>query len=221
MTTAGPHAFDAPMTAPETDDAERIDLGDGAWLRYIPSLYPPSVADELLAAVRDEVAWEQLKIYGHPEARLTAWIGGFTYRYSGKERKPKPWTPTTRLIRTDVEARVFGASGGQYRGVLLNRYRDGSDKVGAHSDGEADLLRDAPIASVSLGAERRFVLRHNTTKEQRVIVLGHGSLLIMGGATQRFWKHELPRDAKCTGERINLTFRQHRETSPTARSLWR
>lgn len=201
-----------PLPVPPSD--QYIDLGDGAWLQYVADFCPRETADELLALLTDEIAWERMTIYGHPEPRLTAWIGDFSYKYSGTVRKAKPWTPTSQRIRTDVEARVFGNSAQQYKGVLLNRYRDGSDKIGLHSDGERELLPDAPIASVSVGAVRKFVLRHNATKEKRVIALGHGSLLVMGGTTQRFWKHELPRNARCTSERISLTFRQHREVFP-------
>jgi len=92
--------------------------------------------------------------------------------------------------------------------VLLNYYRDGKDSNGWHADNEKELGRNPVIASVSFGAERSFHLQHNTIKEHKLkITLEHGSLLIMKGSTQHFWKHQIPKTAKIIGSRINLTFR--------------
>jgi alkylated DNA repair dioxygenase AlkB len=94
--------------------------------------------------------------------------------------------------------------------VLANRYRDGRDSMGWHSDDEKELGPDPVIASVSLGAGRRFRLRHRSRPDLATLdlVLEHGSLLVMQGATQHHWKHCLPRTARPVGERINLTFRR-------------
>jgi alkylated DNA repair dioxygenase AlkB len=89
----------------------------------------------------------------------------------------------------------------------LNRYRNGQDSMGFHSDAEPELGRNPIVPSLSLGAQRRFVLVHKKSKRKIEIVLGHGSLLIMGGALQHFWKHALPKTKAPVGERINLTFR--------------
>jgi alkylated DNA repair dioxygenase AlkB len=92
--------------------------------------------------------------------------------------------------------------------VLANRYRDGRDAMGWHSDDEPELGPAPVIASVSLGASRRFVLKHRDDPAQKLALeLDHGSLLVMAGATQRHYKHALPRTARPVGERINLTFR--------------
>ena len=91
---------------------------------------------------------------------------------------------------------------------MLNYYRDGKDSNGWHADDEKELGRNPVIASVSFGAERSFHLQHNSIKEQKLkINLEHGSLLIMKGTTQHFWKHQIPKTAKPIGSRINLTFR--------------
>ena len=92
--------------------------------------------------------------------------------------------------------------------VLLNYYRDGRDSNGWHADNEKELGQNPVIASISFGTERYFHLQHITIKEQKLkINLEHGSLLIMKGATQHFWKHQIPKTAKEIGPRINLTFR--------------
>ena len=100
-------------------------------------------------------------------------------------------------------------AGHEFNGVLLNLYRDGRDGMGWHADDEPELGPEPVIASVSLGAERRFRLKHRRLPEARLdIVLPHGSLLVMAGATQRHWVHALPKAAAPVGARINLTFRR-------------
>jgi alkylated DNA repair dioxygenase AlkB len=92
--------------------------------------------------------------------------------------------------------------------VLLNLYRDGKDSNGWHADNEKELGKNPVIASVSFGAERAFHLQHNSIKDaKQKIILEHGSLLLMKGTTQHFWKHQIPKTKKPIDERINLTFR--------------
>ncbi|HHW4683543.1 MAG TPA: alpha-ketoglutarate-dependent dioxygenase AlkB family protein, partial [Xylella sp.] len=100
-------------------------------------------------------------------------------------------------------------TGAAFNSVLLNRYRDGRDAMGWHSDDESELGEEPLIASLSLGDSRRFVFRHRSERHLRAeCVLSHGDLLLMGGMTQRYYQHALPRTAKPVGERINLTFRR-------------
>jgi alkylated DNA repair dioxygenase AlkB len=94
---------------------------------------------------------------------------------------------------------------GRYNFCLLNRYRSGADSVGWHADDEPGM--GDTIASLSLGATRIFRIRHNQTRETRSFPLADGTLLIMGGSMQRFWKHSVPKTARPVGERVNLTFR--------------
>jgi len=118
--------------------------------------------------------------------------------------QPHAWNPLLVYIKEEVEA----ACGEQFTTVLLNYYRDGKDSNGWHADNEKELGRNPVIASVSFGAERTFHLQHNTIKEQKLkITLEHGSLLLMKGPTQHFWKHQIPKTTKDIGPRINLTFR--------------
>lgn len=144
----------------------------------------------------------------HDLPRLQQWFGdpGLVYRWSGIDMAPEPWSAAI----AEVKAKVEKYSGVQFNTVLLNRYRDGSDTVAWHADDEEGLGTRPTIGSVSLGAERDFLLRHNerTDFNNVTIPLPHGSLLIMAGPTQAHWKHCIPRRKRVDGERINLTFRQ-------------
>lgn len=189
-----------------------IQLADGGQLTYTPGFFPAPVADEMFAVLRDGLTWEQMKIYGHREPRMTKWFGEFAYTYSGITRPAISWDKVPQAlqsIRSAVEHKVFGTSAGQFNGVLLNYYRTGDDKIGWHADNEEGILRDSPIASLSFGAERRFILKHNDTGAHYDITLAHGSLLVMAGTTQRFWKHCVPIQRRIREGRINLTFRMY------------
>lgn len=139
-----------------------------------------------------------------PEPRLSAWYGDAAYTYSGKTRQPHAWMPILDALRQRIEI----ACQARFNSVLLNLYRNGQDSMGLHSDDEPELGPEPLIASLSLGAERRFVLRHKTLTDQRhTLTLAHGSLLLMAGRTQHAWKHGLPKAKSVAEPRINLTFR--------------
>ncbi|MCW5581265.1 MAG: alpha-ketoglutarate-dependent dioxygenase AlkB [Luteimonas sp.] len=139
--------------------------------------------------------------------RLSCWIGdpGAAYRYSGVRHDPRAWPDILRPLRE----RLRRETGIDFNSVLANLYRDGRDCMGWHSDDEPELGARPVIASLSLGAARRFVLRHRRDPaRRRVFELPHGSLLLMCGDSQADWRHALPRTAKPVGPRINLTFRR-------------
>ena len=182
---------------------ETINLADGGLLLYDQAFLPPDLADHYFAELRDTLAWEQKPgVFGHMQPRLTASYGddGVTYRYSGTENVARPWTPTLVEIKTKIEA-----VRGSYNYCLLNRYRSGSDSMGWHADDEPEMCEI--IGSLSLGATRTFRIRHNATREMRTFLAGNGTLIIMAGTMQRFWKHDVPKTRENVGERINLTFR--------------
>ena len=182
---------------------DTIELADGGILVYHDTFVPSDLADRYFVELRDTSAWEQKKAsFGHSQPRLTASYGdeGVTYFYSGTENKALPWTQTLLEIKRRIEA-----VRGQYNYCLQNRYRSGADSVGLHADNEPGM--GSVIGSLSLGATRTFRIRHNGTKETRTFPVGHGTLIIMAGTMQRFWKHEVPKTNESVGERINLTFR--------------
>jgi hypothetical protein len=183
---------------------ETIKLADGGILLYREGFLPTDLANRYFVELRDAAAWEQKPgVFGPMQPRLTASYGdeGLTYFYSGTENQALPWTPTLLEIKHKIEAVQ-----GQYNYCLLNRYRSGADSVGMHADNEPGMGN--VIGSLSLGATRTFRIRHNKTKETRMFELANGTLIIMAGTMQQFWKHEVPKTKECVGERINLTFRK-------------
>jgi alkylated DNA repair dioxygenase AlkB len=187
----------------------RLTLASGAWLDHEPSWLGRGEADELLTAVRDELVWEQraIVLFGRSvlQPRLIAWAGAVGYRYSGQTLPPRAFTPAL----LEVQERVRRRTGVAFNHVLVNRYRDGLDSMGLHADDEPELGPDPVVATVSLGATRRFVLksRRKRIPGSRAIDLEHGSLLVMGGTCQRHYVHGVPRQGDVTDERISLTFR--------------
>lgn len=179
-----------------------------ATLRFATDLFAdPAV---LFAQLRAEIAWEQhhLKIFGRTFAspRLSCWIGDAdaVYTYSRTRFEPRPWTPLLAALR----AALRDCCAQDFNSVLCNLYRDGRDCMGWHSDDEPELGAEPTIASLSLGATRRFRLRHKRDPALRLeLDLPAGSLLVMSGATQRHYRHDLPRALRVTEPRLNLTFR--------------
>ena len=138
--------------------------------------------------------------------REMAWYGedGLNYKYSGILRKPLPWSDSLLKIKLLVEQ----ACKVSFNSCLLNLYHDGNESMGWHSDDEPELGPNPVIASVSLGAERKFAFKHRKTGECISLVLKNGSLLLMQGVTQHFWVHTLRKSAGVKNPRVNLTFRR-------------
>lgn len=186
---------------------QRLDL-PGADVQLYDDVVPG--ADDLLQDMMAEVPWkhEQITLFGKPQAmpRLTCWMGDAAYTYSGLTNLPAPWTLSVQRIR-DIAEKL---SGSMFNGVLLNLYRDGRDSMGWHADDEAALGDEPVIASVNLGATRRFRFKpkpHHTAPTMGVD-LHHASILVMRGKTQQNWLHAIPKTAKKCGPRVNLTFRK-------------
>ncbi|SIP88511.1 alpha-ketoglutarate-dependent dioxygenase AlkB family protein [Solilutibacter tolerans] len=165
-------------------------------------------ADALFNGLRDTVEWEvhRIRMFGRmvDSPRLSCWLGDedAVYRYSGTIFEPRPW-PT---MLDSLRARLAAECGRPFNSVLANLYRDGRDAMGWHRDDEPE-LGDAPlIASLSLGATRRFLLK-DAQGRRHAMELANGDLLSMSGDSQRRYRHALPRTAKAVGPRINLTFR--------------
>lgn len=180
-------------------------------LQYHPLLFDPQEQSLLMNALQEEIPWKQehIKLFGktHPTPRLTAWHGDehCVYKYSGVVNQPFPWTPSLLTIKSRIESLSNGAT---FNCVLLNFYRDGSDKMGWHSDDEKELGPNPSIASVSFGATRRFDFKHKTEANNKFSIhLESGSLLLMQGDMQHHWLHQIPTQKRIQEPRINLTFR--------------
>jgi alkylated DNA repair dioxygenase AlkB len=188
----------------------RVDLGGGAWIDHQAEFVPDHVAT-MAALERDlPLVAESIRIAGRDVStpRLTSWHGDpdSVYTYSGRTFTPHPWTAELAALRD----RVRTAAGVEFNSVLVNLYRDGSDSMGAHADDEPELgpsRDDVRIASVSLGGTRRFVLLPRRAGEKIELALGGGDLLVMGGTTQRRYRHAVPKTKKPVEKRMNLTFR--------------
>lgn len=179
-------------------------------ITYYPKFFSASEASNYFHKLKNETDWqlEPIKVFGkiYPQPRLTALFGteGKSYSYSNITMFPKPFNMILKEIKTKIEA----VSKTTFNTVLLNFYRDGSDSNGWHSDDEKELGQNPSIASVTLGAERFFHLKHRTETNQRYkLLLEHGSLLLMKGSTQHHWKHQIPKTKKTVLPRVNLTFR--------------
>ena len=177
---------------------------------FTPDFLDAASADQLFTDIEATTPWESVEIvvFGRrvKEPRMSAWVNvdGRPYVYSGTARHAHPFTQTLDHLRLLVE----GRTGHTFNSALVNLYRNGDDSLGWHADDEPENGREPIIASISFGAIRRFDLRHRETKETIKIDLTSGSLLVMSGATQHKWVHQVPRQRKVRVPRINVTFRR-------------
>ena len=169
-----------------------------------------ALMDALLAATSLKV--EEVRVFGKrwPTPRRTAWHAddGCVYRYSGLTMTPAPWTPPLHALRDALERRLEAP----FNCVLINHYRSGADRMGWHADDEACFGPLPTIASLSLGATRRFVMKHRQSGVRREWALADGDLLVMRGRCQLDWVHCIPATRKPIGERLNLTWRRFLDT---------
>ena len=178
-----------------------------AWY-YGPCL-GADLANDYFGRLLQGVDWQRDEVVIHGKTiharRMISWHADAAYRYgySNTQRTARPWTPDLLMLKEWVEQQ----SGESYNACLLNLYSDGNVGLAWHSDAERELKPQGAIASISLGAERRFLFRHKQSRETREVRLQHGSLLVMKGTTQEHWLHSLPPMARVTTPRINLTFR--------------
>ncbi|WP_281324234.1 alpha-ketoglutarate-dependent dioxygenase AlkB [Flavobacterium sp. IMCC34518] len=190
-------------------DPIHLNLPD-ADITYFPNFLSKTEADVLFQELMNNTPWQHdyITVYGkkHLQPRLTALYGneGKPYSYSNFVMQPLNWTLPLQKIKVLVE----NITENKFTTVLLNHYRDGNDSNGWHADDEKELGINPIIASLSIGTERVFKLKHKINSDLKMnIILEHGSLLLMKGATQHFWKHQVPKTTKPIGPRINLTFR--------------
>ncbi|MDA0779587.1 MAG: alpha-ketoglutarate-dependent dioxygenase AlkB [Bacteroidetes bacterium] len=182
-----------------------------ATIRYYPNFLTKDIADSYFLDLLNSTPWQNdpITVFGktYPQPRMTSLHGHTTdlYGYSGIVMQPNPMTKSL----LDIETKIQTLCEEHFTTVLLNLYRTGKDSNGWHADDEPELGQNPIIASVSLGAERYFHLKHNQDKSQRLkFALAHGSLLLMEGSTQHHWKHQIAKTAREVGPRINLTFRK-------------
>lgn len=186
-------------------------------IAFEPHFFGPAEGDALFRELRDTTPWRQETMRFRDKVqlvpRLIAWYQdeegeiGHDVSYQGMKREGLVWTPTLLRVRREVEK----YAGMEFDSVLLSLYRDASDSVAWHRDRELGDGTRPVIAAISLGATRRFLLRHVSRKEvpKITVFVSHGSLLLMRGATNDCWEHHVPKLRDPVGERISLTFRKY------------
>lgn len=187
-----------------------LNLPDAEFI-YYPNFFSKDKADLFFETLLKETAWhhDEITIFGKKilQPRLTSLYGndGKSYGYSNIVMQPHPFSSILMIIKEEIENTINE----HFTTVLLNLYRNEKDSNGWHADNEKELGRDPIIASLSLGEERVFQIKHNTNKEaKQSIILQHGSLLVMKNGAQIHYKHQIPKASKPKKPRINLTFRK-------------
>ncbi|MDX1752203.1 MAG: alpha-ketoglutarate-dependent dioxygenase AlkB [Salinimicrobium sediminis] len=176
---------------------------------YFGKIFSEAQAEVHFKNLLEQVQWQhdEVMIYGKRivTQRKTAWYGEeeYEYTYSKMTKKARLWIPELLPVKQKVEE----VTGLTFNSCLLNLYQSGEEGMSWHSDAEAELGKHPAIASVSLGVQRKFVLKHKASAEKIELQLEPGSLLLMAGETQQHWQHSLPKTKKVKEPRINLTFR--------------
>nr|WP_315026622.1 alpha-ketoglutarate-dependent dioxygenase AlkB [uncultured Chryseobacterium sp.] len=184
-------------------------LPNDGTVHYYGKFFSKEMCDFYYDYLFNRIPWEndEAVIFGKLilTKRKVAWFGekAFEYTYSKRTKYARFWTPELLELKQKCEE----VSGETYNSCLLNLYHDGSEGMAYHSDGETDLKKHGAIASLTFGAERKFLFKHKITKEKVEVFLENGSLLIMKGTTQDHWLHRLPPTTKVKTPRLNLTFR--------------
>ncbi|ORY02242.1 hypothetical protein K493DRAFT_312140 [Basidiobolus meristosporus CBS 931.73] len=215
-TTLSPRSQRAKVSDEKAVEPKAVIEEDGV-VEYYPQLLAKELSRKLYSDLVGLEYWNrpELKVYGRvkPQSRLTCAFGddpNVVYNYSG----------TTALVASEypagvieIKTRVEKLVGVQFNFCLLNYYSDGNEYIGAHSDNQAGLVPGAPIAAVSLGTERFLDFKHKKKNLKVRVTMEDGSLLVMGGDTQTFWKHMIPKQKKVNSGRISLTFRVVKPTN--------
>ena len=192
----------------EVDESKNLLPKDGT-VNYYGELLSPKEANHYLESLLTTIPWrpDEAVIFGkhYLTKRKVAWYADipYEYTYSNTTKRALAWTPELMELKMLIEKKT----GDHFNSCLLNLYHSGEEGMAWHSDGEKDLKKNGAIASLSLGAARKFAFRHKETKETVSIILPHGSLLVMKGTTQTHWLHRLPPTTKIKRPRVNLTFR--------------
>lgn len=175
-----------------------------------PAFLSPEEGWALMQHLNTAYSWEQpaITLFGktHKIPRKAAWIGppNTGYAYAGIQHRIQPWSKELLRVKERIEALTHQ----RFNSVLLNAYANGEDKMGWHSDNEPALGPNPVIASLNVGATRRFDVRHKENKSDMLkIPLRHGSLLLMDASVQNHYVHQVPQQKRVDGKRINLTFR--------------
>lgn len=191
-----------------TDPHENLLPQDGT-VNYFGKIMDEAIANDYFEQLLTLIEWQndQAIIFGKKiiTKRKVAWYGdrAFEYTYSNSSKYALPWTEELLELKKQIEL----ITGETFNSCLLNLYHTGEEGMAWHSDGETDLKKNGAIASLSLGAVRKFAFKHKNSQEKIEVFLENGSLLVMKDTTQTYWLHRLAPTKKVHMARINLTFR--------------
>jgi alkylated DNA repair dioxygenase AlkB len=178
-------------------------------VQYYGKIISIEKGNQYMDALLNGIEWKNDEVVINGKRIVTkrkmAWYGekAFEYKYSNISRTALVWTEELLALKAIVESHTAET----YNSCLLNLYHDGTEGMGWHSDDEKDLKKDGAIASLSLGADRKFAFKHKSDKQTLNVILEHGSILLMKGEVQSHWLHSLPKSTRVLKPRINLTFR--------------
>lgn len=193
----------------QADNSLRNHLPRDGIVNYYGKIFSDREADDYLERLLNDISWQHDEAFIHGKHIITkrkvAWYADqpFTYHYSNTQRIASPWLP----ILVELKHKLEQQCGETFNACLLNLYQSGEEGMSWHSDAEKELKKEAAIASLSFGANRKFCFKHRASKENISIYLEHGSLLIMKGKVQQNWLHSLPKTKQANCPRVNLTFR--------------
>ncbi len=171
---------------------------------FVESFLTPSEAQALLASLQS-LPWTRGRFMGRAVPREEVWMGPYAYKFSGRTLETAAWTKEIEGVKEKIRRHY----GGDYNSVLLNRYANAQDSVSWHSDDEPEMDSEHPIASLSLGASRAFLIRPIASKKSiQTYILSSGGLLVMPTGFQQKYQHCIPKSKTPCGSRVNLTFRR-------------
>jgi DNA oxidative demethylase len=186
-----------------------VDFKHGLFVYLNNDFYSRREADDLYNKLDEKVVFKgnsYVKLYGKkikiPRKQIGYGDPGTSYSFSGMTVNSLPWIPIISKIKEDVEY----VTGLKFNFCLVNRYENGNDYIGYHSDDEKELGDCVHIASVSFGQKRKFYFKNPNTDVVK-LSLNTGSLCVMYHPTNKYYKHSVPKETTLTHPRINLTFR--------------
>jgi len=192
-------AFEEPRIDAGYSGLTRTWLDATSWVDHVPRWLRG--ADLVFAELVAKLPWRQREVTMYqrrlPEPRLTAW-----WSPTSGQVEPLPVLEEARMSLTRQYSRPFDSIG-------FNLYRDGRDSVAWHADRERYHHEDPVVAILSTGAPRTFQLRPKAGGASRSWHLGHGDLLVMGGACQHDYEHCVPKSASVPGPRLSIMFRHN------------
>ena len=173
----------------------------------------PTQSEQYLQHFLTQLPWQADEVFLFGRRHITegkvVWYCEQKYgeAYSGMLKQAQPWERAVWDLKQQIEALI----GDRFNSCLVNLYPDGTQGMGWHSDDEAHLsdqrTQETVIASLSLGATRKFSFKHKNSAAKVDLCLHSGQLIVMRGQTQRKWRHTLRKSPRVLQPRINLTFR--------------